>query len=615
MSESQRALLPEFKRCWKKQFFTGICYQALAFVLLTPLITVLIRLFVALSGKTMLADQDILLFLLTPMGLVCLVSVGGVWLGLVALQLAAMMAVTADRTPQSHLSFDAIRFAAQKSVPTIQLAARISFWTAIFAAPFLAGIAVTYFTLLNEFDINFYLTEKPPEFFLALGVAAIILIAMTGVLIRLFAGWAISLPLVLFENIRPRQALRLSQTRTYGFRKKILLYFISWLLATSMLSAATTSALVWAGHFAIVQTKHSLELLALTIGVALIVWTATNLAISLLSTSSLATLGFELYRSMGASRDFQSQPFNSAISPPQKPGFHFTPLRILGLCLSSVTVATLIGFFVINNIPLEDKVEVVGHRGSSASAPENTLASVRQAISDGADWVEIDVQETADGEVVVFHDSDFMKTAGVNLKIWNATLEDLKNIDIGSSFAPEFKQERVPTLDQVLAECKGKIGLYIELKYYNHDIQLEKKVVELIEQHGMAQDIIIISLKVAAIEKIKDIRPDWKTGLLMSVSAGDMKNLNADLLAVNAAFVSRSFIRSAHSAGKQVSVWTVNDPIGISNMTSRGVDSIITDKPALAREVLKQRAELNAPQRLILELAWGLGLTPEFGDQ
>ena len=86
-----------------------------------------------------------------------------------------------------------------------------------------------------------------------------------------------------------------------------------------------------------------------------------------------------------------------------------------------------------------------GHRSPRGcrQAPENTLASIRQAIKDGADWIEIDVQETLDGEVVVIHDSDFMKLAGVDLRVWDGTLEQLREIDVGSWFGPEFSTERV----------------------------------------------------------------------------------------------------------------------------------------------------------------------------
>jgi len=89
---------------------------------------------------------------------------------------------------------------------------------------------------------------------------------------------------------------------------------------------------------------------------------------------------------------------------------------------------------LLERIDADSDVAIIGHRGAAGSRPENTMAAVERAIADGADWVEVDVQETADGEVVVVHDSDFMKAAGISLKDWDATLQNLAGIDIGSRF-------------------------------------------------------------------------------------------------------------------------------------------------------------------------------------
>ncbi len=209
----------------------------------------------------------------------------------------------------------------------------------------------------------------------------------------------------------------------------------------------------------------------------------------------------------------------------------------------------------------------------------------------------------------------FMRLAGKDLKIWHATMDDLKDIDIGSWFAPRYKEERVPTLGEVLEACKGKIGVNIELKYYGHDVQLEQRVADIVEAHGMASDVVIMSLKVGAVEMMKSIRPDWSVGLLLSVSAGDLKNVDVDFLAVNAKFCDRTLIRSAHKMDRDVYVWTVNDAATMSTMIGRGVDRLITDKPALARSVLAQRSRLSPPERLLLTLAEMLGVTPKIAEQ
>ena len=92
---------------------------------------------------------------------------------------------------------------------------------------------------------------------------------------------------------------------------------------------------------------------------------------------------------------------------------------------------------------------------------------------------------------------------------------------------------------------------------------------------------------------MRSIRPEWKAGLLMSVAAGDLNKLPVDFLAVNAGFANRQIIRRAHTHGKEILVWTVNDAPTMSALISRGVDGLITDEPALARSVLEERAQIS----------------------
>lgn len=179
----------------------------------------------------------------------------------------------------------------------------------------------------------------------------------------------------------------------------------------------------------------------------------------------------------------------------------------------------------------------------------------------------------------------------------------MKRIDIGSRFAPEFKGERVPTLGEVLDKCKDKIRVNIELKYYGREQQLEQRVVDVVESRGMTSEIVAMSLKGGGVKKLRTLRPSWKVGLLMSVSAGDVRKIEADFLAINAGFTSSSFVRTAHASGKDVYVWTVNDATTMSTMISRGVDGLLTDKPALVRAVLEQRTDMSGPERLLIELA------------
>jgi glycerophosphoryl diester phosphodiesterase len=601
---------------WKTLALTDIAYKIVAFIVLTPLVGILFRVLLAVSGKTVLADQDILFFFLGPVGWVCAIALGGLWLGIVALEQAALMGVLCANHGKKRMGvIEALRFTLANAWPVIKVTGRIVAFTLMPVLPALAVAGVTYYVLLGEFDINFYLKEKPPEFLMALGIAGVIVLALAVVLLRLFTGWFFALQLVLFEGVRPANALRTSGERAKGQRRRIVVWIVGWALASMIVSAVATSLAVWIGHLIVPSTTNSLWLLAATVGLTMVLLSAVGLVVNLLSTTFFAAILFQLYRHLGSEGDLDLSPLDTSKTAGPVARFRITRARLLAGGILGVVAALGTGAFALHSVRLDDQVHIIAHRGSSMAAPENTLAAIKQAIEDGTDWVEIDVQETKDGEVVVFHDSDFMKLAGVNRKIWDVTLEDLKDIDVGSKFSPKFKDERVPTLGQVLEECKGKAGVNIELKYYGHDQDLEQRVVDIVEAHGMESEIVVMSLKVDAVKKMKKLRPKWTAGLLMSVSAGDLKNINADFLAVNAGFADRRFIRSAHGMGKDVAVWTVNDAPTMSSMIGRGVDGLITDKPALARSVLEQRAQMSPAERLMLEVAGLLGTEPEIGEQ
>jgi glycerophosphoryl diester phosphodiesterase len=256
-------------------------------------------------------------------------------------------------------------------------------------------------------------------------------------------------------------------------------------------------------------------------------------------------------------------------------------------------------------------VLVIAHRGASATAPENTLAAFRLAIEQGADVVELDVQESADGEVLVVHDSDLMKVGGAAMKIWATDAAVLRTVDVGSRAGPQYSGERVPTLAEALAVCKGRSRVIVELKSYGHDERLEERVAALVEAAGMEKDCSFMSLDRDMVREMKRLRPQWRVGLLAAKRLGDLTSLGADFLAVEARMATRAFVRRAHRAGQDVYVWTVNDPAWMLDAMGRGVDGLITDKPDLAREAVGQRARMSDAQRVLVALLVGMGARTE----
>src|SRR6266513_2363333 len=254
-----------------------------------------------------------------------------------------------------------------------------------------------------------------------------------------------------------------------------------------------------------------------------------------------------------------------------------------------------------------ESVKVTAHRGSSACAPENTLSAVQQAITDGADFAEIDVQTTADGELVVLHDGDLMRMAGDSRRLRDLTLSQAKELDVGKKFNGEFLGERIPTLAEVIRLSRGKIQLNIELKYNWPDPTLAGKVVELLRREALLTNCIITSLDPAALAEVQRLAPELKVGQIVTASVGNVTRLPGQILSVNKRAATRRFIQQARTAGKEVHVWTLNQADDMLLTIERGAQNLSTDHPDVAVRLLRERAELADAEKLALSLRALLG--------
>jgi glycerophosphoryl diester phosphodiesterase len=239
------------------------------------------------------------------------------------------------------------------------------------------------------------------------------------------------------------------------------------------------------------------------------------------------------------------------------------------------------------------------------------LAAFRLAADQRTDFVELDVQESSDGQVLVLHDSDLMKVGGNATKVWDGDAARLRSVDIGSFKSPQFAAERVPTLAEALDACKGRCKVVVELKSYGHNQRLEERVVEIVEAAGMQDDCVFMSLDHAMMDRLKTLRPNWRVGILVAKAVGDLTDLKADFLAVEARTATRRFIRRAHRAGQEVFIWTVNDPAWMFVGLSRGVDGLITDKPDIARTVIDARAQMTDTERFLVAQLIRYGASPK----
>jgi glycerophosphoryl diester phosphodiesterase len=233
----------------------------------------------------------------------------------------------------------------------------------------------------------------------------------------------------------------------------------------------------------------------------------------------------------------------------------------------------------------------LGHRGASQAAPENTLAAYQRARELGADGVELDVMLSADGEVVVRHDWELERTTNGSGRVKDHTLAQLKTLDAGSWFAPEFAGEHIPTLREVCAWAGLDMLLDIELKSVDvGDNGLERKVIPIVQEFGLEQRVVLSSFNPFALRRVKAIQPTLHTGLLYAadlpiyLSRAWLRPLaRPDALHPEFNMLSDAYLRWARGKGCRVNVWTPDEPDQFRRLIALGVDAIITNRPGVLR--------------------------------
>jgi glycerophosphoryl diester phosphodiesterase len=235
----------------------------------------------------------------------------------------------------------------------------------------------------------------------------------------------------------------------------------------------------------------------------------------------------------------------------------------------------------------------VAHRGDSRYAPENTLAAFRRALEHGAPAVEGDVQRTKDRHLVVIHDQTVSRTTDGVGAVSDFTFADLRRLDAGRWFAPEFAGERVPLLDEALELIRGRALLQLEIKngptFYDG---IEEQILEALRRHGMEDDVLLMSFDHKSVRAVRDLSARVATGILYAARLIDgpaaARAAGADALCIEWGFATPDVVAQAHAAGLGVFVWTVDDEAAARRCLQHGVDGIASNDTRLLGRLLNR---------------------------
>lgn len=244
-------------------------------------------------------------------------------------------------------------------------------------------------------------------------------------------------------------------------------------------------------------------------------------------------------------------------------------------------------------------VEIIAHRGASEDAPENTLSSMKLAWEQGTDAVELDLWLSKDGKLIVFHDSNTKRLAGVDRKISDYTAEEAAQLDVGKWKAPQYSGEKIPSLESILATIPEGRRAVLEIKC-GPEIVPELARVLRTSKVPIAK-LAVISFQAPAVAASKKELPEIPHFLLkgyakkgepvpdlVSVIA-KAKEIGCDGLNLHKDWpIDRTFVTTVKAEGLKLLTWTVNDATVAKRLAEAGVDGITTDRPGWLRQELKK---------------------------
>ena len=276
---------------------------------------------------------------------------------------------------------------------------------------------------------------------------------------------------------------------------------------------------------------------------------------------------------------------------------------LLGASVAGATLLTFALAFCYLALPRDDELlsmlggvapVVTAHRGYSAAAPENTLPAFQLAIDQGCEWAELEVQMTKDGVVMVTHDTSLRRCTGRNENIYDLTYHEVRKLDAGRWFGQKYTGAKVPTLEEVLDLCKGKIQLNIEIKPNAATPELEAETVRIIQEKGFEKDCVITSQSYETLCKAKELDPEIETGYILALGVGTYYDLPAaDFFSVESTFITAGMVQQIHLRGKTISAWTINRQQDAEKLLQLGVDDLITDKPEIIAPLLARDKALD----------------------
>jgi len=596
---------------WKPMAGWTLIVYALFTAILAPIFVAMIHWGAFRGDRMPVGNDELIQWLLSPTGFSYLFFILLITLSGVMIRYAGLFQIITDSLRHERVSVTSTTVHIAQRVHILIKLCAISIGIAIIVLlPLLLGLWLIYNTFLTEFDINYYLSVTPPEWYNAMiyggglalfwGIGTLILIGFSLPAIPSYLDGRRSLKEALSES------WSLPFTKMLVFIKSIGTAVFFWFLIRITLDASMIYGFSKLSNW-MMDSGESLRLLAITAGLYLVLSTTISIIISFIGFSLISTIITKFYYIY--IRGTYSVTAPGILQLTQKTVYALRKLTdprylapILGLFLiGSVTVSL---FMTYSSETDDYSPAIIAHRAIAGDAPENSLAGLKESVNAGADYIEIDVQLSADGTAVVIHDADFMRVAGHPGRIQQMNYSEIETLRLRSEKSFPDSLLSIPTLDQFLQQSKDKAGLLIELKYYGYGEDLAEETICLIREHEMNDRVMIMSLSAEAVRQVRKIAPDLTLGYISAVAAGDLSRIPMDFLAVSQQNITSDMVQTYSESGQEVYVWTVNSAENMVSMLEKRVSGLITDEPELSAAVIDEFNQLTGAERLLLRFGF-----------
>ena len=567
-----------------------IIYKLVAVIIFSPLVGGMYNLIMKATGYSYLTLENYISFLTHPLTIIMMLVL------LLIVTFYAMVDISAiifildqskqkQKTYLSHIikfSFkNALRVWQPKNFPLIIFV--------VLLLPFLGiGLASGVVTTISipEFILDYIKANKV----LSIVLCVVIVLLITLVMKWLYAFHYFTLEGCNYKEARKRSIALGKKKRIGDFIYLVLIQIILWAIYLVLIFASVALA-------ALINNLFS-GVFALRWILSTSIWIAGMVSIFI-----VAIIGVPVtYGCVSALFYHHKEELNEQVIHITAPQYNRNErqaktLHGVGVVLAIIGLVAcfVLGYFVSSGkinpqIEYVRNMQVTAHRGASVFYPENTMSAFRGAKELGADWIELDVQQSKDGQIIVSHDSNFARVTGVDANTWDMTYEEIEKLDAGSFFSKEFAGEKIPLLSEVVQFAKENgIKLNIELKPTGHETDFEKDVIDIINEADFKDDCVLTSLVYEVLENVKAYDDSINTVYVMALAYGDISQLTAaDDFSIEASNVTTELVSDLHNQGKEVFAWTVNTEDSIYKMIDMNVDNIITDNIELGKKCVSE---------------------------